>query len=54
MGLVPAIGVFIFATNHTYLDPLLHTGIGQVMFYGCIGLAIAGMVWMRNIVKIEI
>jgi tight adherence protein B len=55
ISLLPiAIGVFIYATNHTYLDPLLHTGVGQVMFYGCMGLAIAGMLWMRNIVKIEI
>jgi tight adherence protein B len=49
-----AIGVFIYSTNRTYLDPLLHTGLGQVMFYGCIGLALAGMVWMRQIVRIEI
>jgi Flp pilus assembly protein TadB len=49
-----AIGVFIYGTNRSYLDPLLHTGVGQVMFYGCIGLAVAGMLWMRSIVKIEI
>jgi tight adherence protein B len=55
ISLLPvAIGVFIYATNRTYLDPLLHTGMGQVLFYGCIGLALAGMVWMRNIVRIEI
>jgi tight adherence protein B len=55
ISLLPVgIGVFIYATNHTYLDPLLHTGLGQVMFYGCIAAALAGMVWMRNIVKIEI
>jgi Flp pilus assembly protein TadB len=36
------------------MTPLLHTGLGQVMFYGCIGLALAGMVWMRQIVRIEI
>ena len=55
ISLLPiAIGVFIYGTNRTYLDPLLHTGLGQVMFYGCIGLALAGMVWMRSIVKIEI
>jgi tight adherence protein B len=55
ISLLPiGIGVFIYATNHTYLDPLLHTGLGQVMFYGCVALALAGMLWMRNIVKIEI
>jgi tight adherence protein B len=55
ISLLPvAIGVFIYGTNRSYLDPLLHTGVGQVMFYGCIGLAVAGMLWMRSIVKIEI
>jgi tight adherence protein B len=55
ISLLPiAIGLFIYATNRTYLTPLLHTGLGQVMFYGCIGLALAGMLWMRKIVKIEI
>jgi tight adherence protein B len=55
ISLLPiGIGVFIYVTNTSYLSPLLHTGIGQVMFYGCIGLALAGMVWMRDIVKIEI
>ncbi len=55
ISLLPiAIGVFIYGTNRTYLDPLLHTGLGQVLFYGCIGLAVVGMVWMRSIVSIEI
>jgi tight adherence protein B len=55
ISLLPVgIGVFIYGTNRSYLDPLLHTGVGQIMFYGCIGLAVAGMVWMRSIVKIEI
>jgi len=55
ISLLPiGIGLFIYVTNTSYLSPLLHTGIGQVMFYGCIGLALAGMVWMRDIVKIEI
>jgi tight adherence protein B len=55
ISLLPiAIGVFIYSTNRSYLDPLFHSGLGQVMFYGCIGLALAGMVWMRQIVRIEI
>jgi tight adherence protein B len=55
ISLLPlAIGVFIYSTNRSYMTPLLHTGLGQVMFYGCIGLALAGMVWMRQIVRIEI
>ena len=55
ISLLPVgIGLFIYGTNRTYMTPLLHTGLGQVMFYGCIAAALAGMVWMRNIVKIEI
>jgi tight adherence protein B len=55
ISLLPiGIGVFIYGTNRTYLSPLLHTGLGQVMFYGCIIAALGGMLWMRNIVKIEI
>jgi tight adherence protein B len=55
ISLLPiAIGVFIYGTNRSYLTPLLHTGLGQVMFYGCIAAALAGMLWMRKIVKIEI
>jgi tight adherence protein B len=55
ISLLPiGIGVFIYLTNRTYLTPLIHTGLGQVLFYGCIVLALAGMLWMRNIVKIEI
>jgi tight adherence protein B len=55
ISLLPiGIGVFIYGTNRTYLSPLLHTGLGQVMFYGCIIAALGGMLWMRSIVKIEI
>ena len=55
ISLLPiGIGVFIYGTNRTYLSPLLHNGLGQVMFYGCIVLALIGMLWMRRIVKIEI
>ena len=49
-----AIGLFIYSVNPSYLKPLFHSGFGKIMFYGCIGLALAGMVWMRRIVKIEI
>jgi tight adherence protein B len=49
-----AIGLFIYSTNPTYLDPLFHSALGKIMFFGCIGLAIVGIEWMRRTVKIEI
>jgi tight adherence protein B len=49
-----AIGLFIYSTNPTYLSPLFHSGLGKIMFYGCLGLAIVGIEWMRRTVKIEI
>jgi tight adherence protein B len=49
-----AIGLFIYSTNPTYLSPLFHSGLGKIMFFGCLGLAIVGIEWMRRTVKIEI
>jgi tight adherence protein B len=55
ISLLPiAIGLFVYSVNPSYLSPLFHTGLGKIMFYGCLGLALAGMVWLRSIVKIEI
>jgi tight adherence protein B len=49
-----AIGLFVYSVNPSYLSPLFHSSIGKIMFYGCIVLAVAGIEWMRRIVKIEI
>ncbi len=55
ISLLPVgIGLFVYSVNPTYLSPLFHTGTGKLMFYSCLGLALAGMVWLRRIVKIEI
>jgi tight adherence protein B len=55
ISLLPvAIGLFVYSVNPGYLSPLFHTGTGKLMFYGCLGLALAGMVWLRQVVKIEI
>jgi len=55
ISLLPvAIGLFVYSVNPGYLSPLFHTGTGKLMFYTCLGLALAGMVWLRRIVKIEI
>ena len=49
-----AIGLFVYSVNPTYLSPLFHTGTGKLMFFTSLGLALAGMLWLRRIVKIEI
>lgn len=49
-----AIGLFIYTVNPGYLTPLFHSTSGKIMFFGCIVLAVAGMEWMRRVVKIEI
>jgi len=55
ISLLPiAIGLFVYSVNPSYLSPLFHSGIGKIMFYGCVILALGGIEWMRRIVKIEI
>lgn len=55
ISLLPvAIGLFVYSVNPGYLNPLFHSGLGKILFYGCIIVALAGMEWMRRIVKIEI
>ena len=49
-----AIGLFVYAVNPGYLTPMFHSGPGKIGFFGSIGLAIAGIFWLRNIVQIEI
>lgn len=48
------IGLFVWVTNRSYLQPLFHDTAGEISFYGCIGLAVVGIVWLRRIIEIEI
>ncbi len=48
------IGLFVWATNRSYLQPLFHDTTGEIAFYGCIGLAGVGIVWLRKIIEMEI
>ena len=48
------IGLFVWATNRSYLEPLFHNTGGEIAFYGCIGLAVVGIFWLRKIIEIEI
>jgi tight adherence protein B len=49
-----AIGLFVYVTNPTYLHPLFHSGLGEILFFGSIVVGLAGVVWIRNIVKFEV
>lgn len=49
-----AIGGVVYLLNRDYLNPLLHRTSGQFMLLGALAVGIAGFVWMRKIVNIEI
>jgi len=49
-----AIGLFVYTVNPSYLHPLFHSTTGKIAFFGSIGLAVVGILWLRKIVKIEI
>ena len=49
-----AIGLFVYSVNPSYLSPLLHQSFGEILFYGSIGLAVFGIVWLRKLVNIEV
>jgi tight adherence protein B len=55
LGMLPVgLGVMMFAINRAYIEKLFNTGIGQIMLGGSALLALAGFVWMKKIVEIEI
>ncbi len=49
-----AIGLFVYVVNPSYLTPLFHSGTGEILFYGSIGLAVIGILWLRRIIEIEV
>jgi tight adherence protein B len=49
-----AIGLFVYAVNPSYITPLWHSIGGKISLFGSIGLAVVGILWLRNIVQIEI
>jgi tight adherence protein B len=49
-----AIGLFVYAVNPSYLQPLWHSMGGKIAFFGSIGLAVVGILWLRKIVQIEV
>jgi tight adherence protein B len=49
-----AIGLFVYTVNPSYISPLFHTGSGEILLYGSLGLAVLGIVWLRKLVDIEV
>ena len=51
-----AIGLFafLFATNRSYLEPLIDATVGRVAIGIGIGLLIVGVLWLRKITIIEV
>jgi tight adherence protein B len=49
----PALAVFIYVVDRTYMMVLFHTFPGKVMLIGGLVLEIAGFFWMWHTVKIE-
>jgi tight adherence protein B len=49
-----AIGLFVYGVNPSYISPLFHQALGEILFYGSIVLGILGIVWLRKLVDIEV
>jgi tight adherence protein B len=49
-----AIGLFVYAVNPSYISPLFHQALGEILFYGSIALGIIGILWVRKLVDIEV
>jgi tight adherence protein B len=55
LALMPfAIGLYMFGTNRAYIMLLFNTKIGIVMLAGAGVLLVAGILWMRKIVDIDV
>jgi tight adherence protein B len=49
-----AIGLFVWLVNPSYIDPLFHDTAAEIFFYGAIILGVLGILWLRQIVTIEV
>jgi tight adherence protein B len=55
LGLMPfAIGLYMFTTNPQYIGLLFTTKVGMVMLCGAGVMLLAGILWMRKIVNIDV
>jgi Flp pilus assembly protein TadB len=54
IALPVAVGGFLFIFNPKYMRPLYTTGVGEIMLGGAVVLLVLGMVFMRQMIKLEI
>lgn len=55
LGILPiAMGLLLYASNPDYLDPLFDSTTGLILLGGGIGLLIAGAVWLKKLVDVEL
>lgn len=52
--LPPGLGIYIYTSNRDYVQPLFESTVGQMLVAGSVVLAIAGFLWMKKIVDVEI
>jgi tight adherence protein B len=48
------VGTWLFLTRDSYMRPLYTTPLGLTMLIIAVVLVVAGTVWMRNVVKVEV
>lgn len=49
-----ALGIYMITVNPGYLETLFTTGVGQLMLAGAAVMMVIGIVWMRNLVEIDV
>jgi tight adherence protein B len=55
LGLLPAgLGVVMYMVNPDYMSVLFHNGLGKMMFFGSIVLAVFGFWWMKKTIEVEV
>ena len=55
LGILPiAMGLLLYASNPDYLDPLFNSTGGLVLLGGGIALLVAGAVWLKKLVDVEL
>jgi tight adherence protein B len=55
LALMPfGIGLYMFGTNREYIMLLFTTKVGLIMLVGAAVMLVAGILWMRKIVDIDV
>ncbi len=49
-----ALGGYMLLVNPDYLQPLVTSGVGQVMMGGALVLMAIGVYWMKNLIEIDV